>query len=84
MHQKALFLTKVTSNNKTGMMIALNCETDFVAKNADFVAFALSILDKALASGAKTLEEVLALTLDGKSTIAEKVIEQSGYHRRES
>lgn len=75
---EGVVLTRVTSTNKTGMMIALNCETDFVAKNADFVAFAFSILDKALTSGAKTLEEVLALNLDGKSTVAEKVIEQSG------
>jgi elongation factor Ts len=71
-------LTKVTANSKTGMMIALNCETDFVAKNADFVAFAVSILDKALASDSKNLEEVNALTLEGGRTIAERIIEQMG------
>jgi len=35
---EGIVLAKTTADGKTGMMIALNCETDFVAKNADFIA----------------------------------------------
>ena len=74
---EGVVLSKVTADGKTGIMIALNCETDFVAKNENFVTFAYSILDKALASGSKNLEEALALNLDGR-TVAEKIVEQIG------
>ncbi|MFO7576085.1 MAG: translation elongation factor Ts [Bacteroidales bacterium] len=74
---EGVVLSKVTSDGRTGMMIALNCETDFVAKNEEFVKFAYSILDKALESGSKSIEEVLALQLNG-NTVAEKIIEQIG------
>jgi elongation factor Ts len=60
-----------------GAMISLNCETDFVAKNADFVSFAQSILDKAIAEKPADLEALKALTMDGKA-IEELVTEQSG------
>jgi elongation factor Ts len=74
---EGVVLSKATADGKTGMMIALNCETDFVAKNADFIAFACSILDKALASGSGTIEHVNALTLDGGS-VASKIVEHIG------
>lgn len=64
-------------SGNVGAVIALNCETDFVAKNDSFVAFAQSILDLALENGAKTVEEVNALTLDG-ATVAEQIVEQIG------
>ncbi|MBQ0158447.1 MAG: elongation factor Ts [Bacteroidales bacterium] len=60
-----------------GAMIALKCETDFVAKNADFVQLAKDILDAAWTARCKSLEEVKALTLGGM-TIAEAVTERSG------
>ena len=58
-------------------ILALKCETDFVAKNADFVALTQSILDKAIEAKPKTLAEVLALTIDGR-TIADLVTDRSG------
>ena len=64
-------------NGKFGAMIALKCETDFVAKNADFVALANAIIDAAVAAKAKTLDEVKALTINGE-TIAEVVTNRSG------
>ncbi len=74
---EGVVLSRATSDGKIGMMIALNCETDFVAKNEEFVKFAFSILDKALESGSKNLEEALALELEGRS-VAERIIEQIG------
>ena len=64
-------------DGKFGAMIALKCETDFVAKNADFVALATAIIDAAVAAKAKTLDEVKALTINGE-TVAEAVTNRSG------
>ena len=58
-------------------MIALKCETDFVAKNADFVALANEILDAAIANKCKSIDEVKALPL-GKGTVADAVTDRSG------
>ena len=60
-----------------GAMIALKCETDFVAQNADFVKLAQDILDAAVANKCKTLDEVKALKL-GDMTVAEAVTDRSG------
>ncbi len=68
-------LAKVNGN--FGAMIALKCETDFVAKNADFVALANQIIDAAVAAKAKTLDEVKNLKL-GNDTIADAVVNRSG------
>ena len=58
-------------------MIALKCETDFVAKNADFVALAQAILDAAIANKCKTIEEIKALPM-GNGTVADAIVERSG------
>ena len=58
-------------------IVALNCETDFVAKNAGFVALTQQILDAAVANKVKSLDELKALELDGRS-IADLVVEESG------
>lgn len=58
-------------------IVALNCETDFVAKNAGFVDLTKKILDAAVANRVKSLDELKAINLDGL-TIADLVIEESG------
>jgi len=70
-------IAQVNANHKVGAIISLNCETDFVAKNADFVALAKDILDAAVIARCKNVEEVKALTLDGR-TVAERITDQSG------
>ncbi|MEN8230695.1 MAG: translation elongation factor Ts [Bacteroidota bacterium] len=60
-----------------GAMISLNCETDFVAKNENFVKFSASILDLAIAEKPADLEALKALPFKGK-TVAGVVTEQSG------
>ena len=67
----------VKSANGFSAIIALKCETDFVAKNADFVKLAQDILDAAVENKCKTLEEVLALPFGGH-TVAEAVTDRSG------
>ena len=60
-----------------GAMISLNCETDFVAKNEDFVKFSSSILDLAMAEKPANLEALLALTMDDK-VLADVITDRSG------
>ncbi|MCB0739271.1 MAG: elongation factor Ts [Bacteroidetes bacterium] len=66
----------LTSNdNSTGISVALNCETDFVAKNADFIAFAEAVANRAMEERPATKEELLSLDLNGVS-IKEHILEQ--------
>jgi elongation factor Ts len=74
---EGVVLAKVDASRKSGALIVLNCETDFVAKNENFVAFAERILDAAIANNSANLDEVKALVLDGR-TVADHVIEQTG------
>ncbi|MDO4800893.1 MAG: translation elongation factor Ts [Prevotellaceae bacterium] len=67
----------VKANDKFGAIIALKCETDFVAMNADFVGLTQKIINAAVEAQAKTLDEVKALTIDGM-TIEDAVKERSG------
>ncbi len=70
-------LAKVSADGKYGYVTALNCETDFVAKNADFVALASSIIDIAIEKKPANLDELKALKY-GDTTVGDKVLEQSG------
>jgi len=74
---EGVVLAKVSENGKLGAMISLNCETDFVAKNENFVAFAGKILDVAIANNPADLEALKALDLEGRK-IEEHVTEQTG------
>ncbi len=60
-----------------GAIIALKCETDFVAKNEDFIKLAQAILDAAIANKCKSLDEVNTLPM-GDATVAQAVIDRSG------
>ena len=69
----------ITNADQTrGVVLSLNCETDFVAINANFVAMTNKIAQIALENFPATLEALLALPYEGSVTIAEKVGEQNG------
>ncbi len=67
----------VKSENGFAAIIALKCETDFVANNADFVALTQDILNAAVAAKCKTLDEVKALPM-GEGTVQDAVTARSG------
>jgi elongation factor Ts len=66
------------ANGKSGIILALNCETDFVAKNDDFKHFVEKIVDVAAQNLPKSVEELVALKFDNNLTIQEKIVEQIG------
>jgi len=76
--KEGLIVAKTTADNKRGIVLGVNCETDFVAKNEAFITFANNILDIAIAKNATSADEVKALAYDNNITIADKLIEQTG------
>jgi len=74
---EGVVLAKASADSKRGAMIVLNCETDFVAKNENFVKFAQSILDLALEKNPADLDALKQLTMEGR-TVGEQVMEQVG------
>ena len=70
--KEGVVIAKTTADNKTGMVVCVSCETDFVSKNADFVAFGQSIADAAIANNVKSLEELMN-TKAGNATVSELV-----------
>jgi elongation factor Ts len=74
---EGVVLSKVSKDQKFGAIIVLNCETDFVAKNENFIAFADSILDVALEQKTENLDSLKNLKLDDR-TIDAQVTEQTG------
>jgi elongation factor Ts len=74
---EGVVLSKTTQDGKSGAIIVLNSETDFVAKNADFMALATKILDIALANKPATLEDLKSLSMDG-GKIGDKIVEYVG------
>ncbi len=61
-----------------GAMIALKCETDFVANGKDFIALTQAILDAAVENKCKSLDEVKELTLASGEKVADAVVQRSG------
>jgi elongation factor Ts len=74
---EGVVLSKVSADGKAGAIIVLNSETDFVAKNADFMALANKILDIAVTRKPADLVELKSLPMDG-GKVGEKVIEYVG------
>ena len=74
---EGVVLSKTTSDGKLGVMIVLNSETDFVAKNSDFLGLANKILETALAKNPADLEALKALPMDG-GKVGDKVVEFVG------
>ncbi|SEN81582.1 elongation factor Ts [bacterium A37T11] len=74
---EGVVIAKTTDDGKRGVVIELNCETDFVAKNADFIAFAENVANVAIASSPTTLEDLKALEIGG-TKISDLLLDQTG------
>ena len=75
---EGVVIAQTTADQTRGIIVALNCETDFVARNENFIAMTQKIADIALENYPATLEDLLALPYEGAVTIGEKVGEQNG------
>ena len=74
---EGVVIAKTSADNKKGIIIELNCETDFVAKNADFIAFAEQIAEVAISQNPASLEALVELEIEGRK-IADHLIDQTG------
>ena len=63
--KEGVVLSLTNATNTTGYVVCISCETDFVSKNTDFVAFAQSIADAAVANDVKSAEELNEVTING-------------------
>ncbi len=63
--KEGVVIAKTTFDNKTGIVLTISSETDFVSKNAEFVAFATSIADAAIGNNVKSAEELNDVTVNG-------------------
>jgi elongation factor Ts len=75
---EGVVIARNNSDSSKAVLISLNCETDFVAKNEDFINIANHILDKAIESDMSISDNINDLVLDGGMTVSEKVLEQTG------
>ncbi len=62
---EGIVVSKVSDDNKFGLLFMLNCETDFVGKNEDFINYANRLADVALANKAESVEAIKELEIDG-------------------
>jgi len=70
--KEGVIIAKTTPDNKSGIIVCISCETDFVSKNADFVAFAQSIADAAISNNVKSAEELNDVKI-GNQTVADMI-----------
>lgn len=68
---------KTSADGKHGVIVAVCCETDFVAKNAEFIKYGESILDLAMKNNPATIAELKSLKI-GNHTVEETLVEQMG------
>ena len=74
---EGVVIAKTNEAGTTGIVMAVSCETDFVAKNDGFIEFANNLCQLALDKLPETKEEYLALEFEG-GTVAEKLVEKTG------
>jgi elongation factor Ts len=76
--KEGLIFSQASEDGKTGVILTLNCETDFVAMNDNFREFMQSLVDIALKNMPNSIEELVALPYNDKLSVAEKITEHVG------
>src|SRR5476649_2875709 len=78
---EGVVISRTSVDGKRGVIVELNCETDFVAKNAEFIAFANQIANEAVEYNPATIEALSDLEVDhdnGRAKIGDLIIEKTG------
>lgn len=68
--KEGVVIAQTTPDHKSGIVVCISCETDFVSKNADFVAFAQSIADAAIANNVNSADELSEVSINGTKVSA--------------
>ncbi len=76
--KEGVVLAKTATDNKTAVVVSVNCETDFVAKNAEFIEFAENVAKIALDKKPADIDALKALPYNNDITVADKFMEQVG------
>ncbi len=76
--KEGLIVTAVSDDSKTGVIVEVNCETDFVARGDDFSGFAQKVADIALSEKPADLDALLALNYAGKDTVEDAALALTG------
>ena len=63
--KEGVIIAQTSADHKTGFVVCISCETDFVSKNAEFVAFAQTIADAAVANNVKSADELNEVVING-------------------
>lgn len=67
--KEGVIIAKTSADHTVGFVVCISCETDFVSKNADFVAFAQSIADAAVANNVTSTEELNEVVINGAKVV---------------
>lgn len=76
--KEGVVLALVNDSNSKGVVVRVSCETDFVAKNEDFISITRNIATIALANLPADKDALAALPYDGAITVGDKITEQVG------
>ncbi|PHR32151.1 MAG: elongation factor Ts [Fluviicola sp.] len=76
--KEGLIFAQTTEDGKTGVLLRLNCETDFVAKNDEFRSFMQSLVDVAMKEMPTSVEALLGAPYNAELSVGEKIIEHVG------
>ena len=76
--KEGLVIAKIVNNNKTGVILSLSCETDFVAKNETYYKLVDSFVDLAAKTRPASVEAFMNEKYDGNLTVSDKITEQIG------
>lgn len=76
--KEGVVLAKTSADKKRGILVSVNCETDFVAKNADFIQFAETVAGIALEKNPSSIDALKALPYNSDITVSDKFMEQVG------
>jgi elongation factor Ts len=76
--KEGVVLAKTSADKKSAVLVSVNCETDFVAKNADFIQFAETVTKIALDKHPASIDALKALPYNNDITVGDKFMEQVG------
>jgi elongation factor Ts len=63
--KEGVIIAKTSADHKTGFVVCISCETDFVSRNPEFVAFAQGIAEAAVSNNVKSAEELNEVSING-------------------